>query len=142
MEYHFKFRKEKVGYSAHCLELDGAVTQGDTWKELEHNMAEALNLYLDEEADSDLIFPDPNPGLKGRNVVKVAVEPKIAIAMLVRQARARRKLTQKQAAEKLGMKNVYSYQRLESSKTANPEFTTLLRLKAAFPEFSVDAAMG
>lgn len=142
MRYHYKYRKEKAGYSGYCLELDGAVTQGDTWEEFEHNMAESLNLYLDEPAPSDLIFPAPNPSLKGRNIVEVSVEPKIALAMLVRQARARRKMTQKSAAEKLGMKNVYSYQRLESSVTVNPEFSTLLRIRKLFPEVSVDLAMG
>jgi antitoxin HicB len=142
MHYHFKFHRAKVGFWGYCLEFDGAVTQGETWEEFEYNMAEALNLYLDEPEDSDLIFPDPDPALKGRNIAKVEVDPKIALAMLVRQARVKRKLTQKQAAEKLGMKNVYSYQRLERSNTANPEFMTLLRIKKLFPEVSVDLALG
>ena len=41
-------------------------------------------------------------------------------------------------AHKMGFKNLYSYQRLESSKTANPEFSTLLQIKKVFPEFEVD----
>jgi predicted RNase H-like HicB family nuclease len=142
MQYHYKTHREGSGFWGYCLELDGAPTQGDTWEEFEHNMSESLSLYLDEREDSDVLFPEPNPSLKGRNIVKVPVDPKVALAMLVRQARVKRKLTQKQASEKLGMKNVYSYQRLESSNTANPEFTTLLRLKALFPELSVDLAMG
>ncbi len=142
MLYHYKFHREKGGFWGFCLELDGAVTQGNTWEEFEHNMSESLSLYLDEREDSDVLFPEPNPSLKGRNIVKVPVDPKVALAMLVRQARVRRKITQKQAAEKLGMKNVYSYQRLERSNTANPEFTTLLRIKKLFPEVSVDLALG
>jgi antitoxin HicB len=145
MFYHFRIHPEKKGgYWAKCIELEahGCHTQGDTMEELRHNMTEVLDLVLDEPQDSDILFPDPDPGIKtGRYVVRAQVSPKIALASMIRHARVRRAMTQKQAAEKLGMKNVYSYQRLESSKTVNPEFTTLLRIKKAFPEFSVDLAM-
>lgn len=142
MQYHFRVYPEKKGYWAKCIELEGCQTQGDTMAELRLNMADVLDLVLDEPEDSTEIFPDPDPKLKGRNIESVPVTPRIALAMMVRQARLRHKITQKQAAEKLGMKNVYSYQRLESSKTVNPEFTTLLRLKKLFPEVSIDLAIG
>jgi antitoxin HicB len=146
MFYHFKIHPEKEGgYWAQCIELKahGCHTQGDTMEELRHNMSEVLDLVLSEPSDSDILFPDPDPTIKtGRYVARAQVSPQIAMASMVRQARVRRNLTQKQVAEKLGMKNVYSYQRLESWKTVNPEFTTLLRLRKLFPEVSVDLAMG
>jgi antitoxin HicB len=112
-------------------------------EELRFNMTEVLDCVLDEPQDSEVLFPDPDPTIKvGKRIVAAPVTPKIALASMVRQARVRRKMTQKQAATELGMKNVYSYQRLESSKTVNPEFTTLLRLRKLFPEVSVDLAMG
>ena len=46
MKYPFRIRKEKKGYSAQCIELEGCITQGDTLKELQKNMEEALNLTL------------------------------------------------------------------------------------------------
>jgi antitoxin HicB len=141
MKYHFKVHKAEkweVGFWAHGLELRGCVTQGDTREELEFNMAEALNGMLDEPEESKHIFPDPDPTLKGRNIVAVPVDPQIAFAMQVRQSRLKNKWTQKEAAKALGMKNIFSYQRLESSKTANPELSTLMRLCAVFPGFSVD----
>ena len=46
------------------------------------------------------------------------------------------KLTQKQIASMLGMKDIYSYQRLE--KSSNPKLTTLARIKKEFPDFDVD----
>ena len=144
MQYHFKIHPQKKGgYWAQCIELKdfGCHTQADKMGELRHNMAEVLDLVLDEPKDSDVLFPDPNPSLKSPRIVAVPVDPRIALATLVRQARVRRALTQKQAAEKLGMKNLYSYQRLESSRTTNPEFATILRIKSAFPEFSVDLAI-
>jgi antitoxin HicB len=145
MFYHFRIHPEKTGgYWAQCIELKnhGCHTQGDTMGELRHNMSEVLDLVLSEPSDSDVLFPDPDPSIKtGRYIARAQVSPQIAMASMVRQARVKRKLTQKQAAEKLGMKNVYSYQRLESPKTVNPEFTTLMRLKAVFPEVSVDLAL-
>jgi antitoxin HicB len=145
MYYHFRIYPEKKGYWAQCIELKahGCTTQGEDMEDLRHNMAEALACALDEPQDSDVLFPDPDPTIKvGRRIAAVPVDPKIALAMQVRQARVRRSMTQKKAAEQLGMKNVYSYQRLESSKTVNPEFTTLLRIRKLFPEVSVDLAMG
>jgi antitoxin HicB len=141
MKYHFKIHKEKKGYWAECIELDGCITQGEDRTHLDEMMAEALAAYLDESPDSKHIFPYPNPALKGRNIVEVAVDPHVAMAMTVRQTRLRNKLTQKQAAEKLGMKHVYQYQKLESGKSANPELGTLAKLKAVFPSFSVDAVL-
>jgi len=52
--------------------------------------------------------------------------------------RLKKSLTQTQTANLLGMKNLYSYQRLESSKHLNPSLTMLMRLKRIFPELKVD----
>ncbi len=139
MKYHFRFHPEDGGYWAECIEISGCLTQGDTWEELEFNMREALDLTLDEPADSKEIFPKPKKGLKGRRIVEVPVSPKVALAARLRMARLARGLTQKKAAQLMGMRGLYSYQRLESSKTANPEFETLNRLKKVFPEISVDS---
>lgn len=138
MKYHFRVHPEKKGYFAECIELKGCLTQGDTYKELEHNMREVLALYLDEPMDSKFIFPMPRKNIKGRNIVKVEVEPRVAFSFYLRQLRLARKMTQKEVAEKLGIKNLYSYQRLENSKTANPELATIVQLKKIFPEMSLD----
>ena len=47
--------------------------------------------------------------------------------------RHKHNLSQNKAAEKLGMKNVYSYQRLE--KRGNPNLKTLMRISEVFSEF-------
>lgn len=142
MNYHFKYWKEGVGYWSKCLEFDGCYTQGKTIEELHHNMHEALNLHLDEPANSKTILPLPKKKLKGRNIVEVHVEPRIAFAHYLRYLRLARGLTQKDAAKMLGFKNIFSYQRLESSKTANPELVMLARIKEIFPEFSLDDVIG
>ena len=140
MFYRFKIHKENDGYWAECVELKGCATQADSLEELEKNMKESLNLFLDEPADSKAIFPFPKSKVKGR-AKKIQVEPSIALAFQLRMMRLKRKMTQKEAAQKLGMKNLFSYQRLESSKTANPALQTLSKLKKVFPELSLDAVI-
>ena len=139
MNYHFKIKKEKRGFSAQCLELEGCVTQGDSKSELLKNMQEALNLYLDEPADSKAIFPLPRRGLKGKNVVAVPVEPRVAFAFALRMTRLKHGLTQKMAAHRIGMKgSLNNYQRLENSSTANPVLETLVQIRRAFPDFPIE----
>ena len=70
---------------------------------------------------------------------KVPVSPEIALAFLLRQYRLRHGWTQKEMAERLGIKgSLYKYQRLENSRPANPELKTLAEIKRAFPDFSLD----
>lgn len=56
--------------------------------------------------------------------------------MLLRKYREEHHYTQKEVAEKLGMKNIFSYQRLE--RRSNPSLSTLNKLKQVFPDLSVD----
>ncbi len=138
MRYHFKIHKEGSGFWAKCVELEGCQTQAESKVTLLENMREALNLYLDEPTDSKAIFSLPKKSCLGRNIVTVPVDPKVALAFLLRRYRLKRGLTQTQAAERLGLRGLYSYQRLENSKTANPEFETIIRIKRAFPELDLD----
>ena len=136
MFYHFKIHNDPDGFWAECIELDGCVTQGDTREELENNMHEALNIYLDEPTDLDSDEPLPDDNLKGKNIVKVPVEPDIAFSVLVRHYRKVKNLSQNDVAEILGMKNIFSYQRLE--RKTNPRLSTLKKIKEIFPEISID----
>ena len=138
MYYHFKIHKETRGYWAECVELTGCVTQGKDMADLAENMSEALNLYLDEATDSKHIFPLPSERSVSKNILKVAVKPSIAFALILRQTRLKHKLTQSHIAKLLGMKNIYSYQRLESPKTSNPALSTIARLKEVMPDLKLE----
>lgn len=142
MKYHFKIHKSKKGYWAECLELEGCVTQADSMIELRANMKEALNLWLDEPDQHDFMPPFPQKRALSKNVVAVDVDPRIALAITLRHLRQSKHLTQKQVAEAMGMRNLYTYQRLESSRTANPELITLARLKVVFPELNLNDIAG
>ena len=138
MRYHFKVHNENEGLWAECIELQGCNTQSEngTMESLIKNVEEALNLYLDEP-DQKIVFPMPNESITGQDIISVPVEPRIAFALALRYERMLHKLTQKEMAEKSGMKNVWSYQKLESPKKANPQLSTITRIVRAFSDFNL-----
>lgn len=141
MKYHFKVHKEGKGFWAQCIELAGCVTEADSMDELQKNMQEALNLYVEEPEDSKELAPLPNESMHAaRNILEVALDPQIAFAFMVRYCRIKHGLTQQQAAKKMGFDTIYSYQRLEG-KRCNPSLKIITKIKRAFPEFSVDYAV-
>ena len=139
MTYHFRIHDED-GFWAECIELEGCVTQSQDRVELEKNMKEALNLYLEEPKSSTVVFPAPAAEPPGADVVAVEVEPAVAFSLQLRRLRLRHNMTQKEAAERLGMRNLYSYQRLE--RRSNPSLATIKKVKNLFPEFSLDSVLG
>ena len=139
MKYHFKVHRGRDYYWGECIELKGCVSQGKNLKELKTMLKEALDLYLDEPDDSSVIFPLPKKRIRGCNIIEVEVDPKIALAFLVRRGRLLKKWTQKMTAEKLGVP-LYSYQKLENPKTANPEWKTLIKLLKIFPDLDLKLA--
>ncbi len=66
------------------------------------------------------------------------VDPNIAFSLYLKHLRLKHNLTQKQIARMLGMKNIYSYQRLESPKKVNPSLSMIGKIKTIFPEFKID----
>lgn len=131
MFYHFEVNEQENGYWANCIELKGCVTQGNTILELEKNMAEVLDLYLDDLDILELAFPLLDNDLKDKkNIFKVPVD--------IKKERIKNGLTQNEIAKKLGMANIYSYQRLESSKKANPSLILLKKIKNILPELNIE----
>ena len=109
MNYHFKTHKEKNGYWAECIELKGCQTQADSFEKLRTNMEKILNLFLEEPEHSKATFPFPKKSVKGSNIVSVPVNPRVAFAFYLRSLRLKYRLTQRQAAKRLGMNRIYSY---------------------------------
>lgn len=142
MKYHFKIHKEGKGFWAECIELSGCFTEADSMEELNKNMNEALNLYIEEPKDSKKLAPLPDESISlSRNVVEIQVDPAIAFAFMVRYNRIKHGLTQQEVADKLGFEKIYSYQRLEN-KRCNPTLKILSKLKKVYPELSIDFALG
>jgi antitoxin HicB len=136
MKYHFKIHRDSDALWAECIELDGCHTQANTEDELYKYMKEVLDGYLDEPEGSERIAPLPRESVKGKNIVEVPVDPKIAFGLYMKHLRREHEFTQKQVADMLGMKNLYSYQRLE--KKSNPSLEMLEKVKQVYPEFRID----
>jgi predicted RNase H-like HicB family nuclease/DNA-binding XRE family transcriptional regulator len=137
MNYHFVIHKEDTGYWAECCELEGCLTQGETMGEVYKSCEEALYLYLEEPNNSRIVFPLPDETLDSqKKLIKIMVEPEIALAVLLRNYRINANKTQKQIAEMLGMKNIYSYQRLE--KKSNPTLSIIKKIHTIFPEIKLN----
>lgn len=141
MNYHFKIHKEGSGFWAQCIELPGCITQADTREELNHNMQEALNLFVEEEPNSKDLAELPDSSIKpSRSIVEVPLNSQVAFAFLLRYWRIKSGLTQKEAARKIGFDTIYSYQRLET-KRCNPSLRTMAMVKRVYPKFSIDLTL-
>ncbi|HEY4830941.1 MAG TPA: type II toxin-antitoxin system HicB family antitoxin [Waddliaceae bacterium] len=141
MKYHFKVRKEGKFFWAQCIELEGCITQAYSMAELQENMQEALNLYIQEPEDSTDLAALPEDSIKkSKNIVEVVVDPLVAFSFMVRYCRIKHKMTQQEAAKRMGFDNLYSYQRLEA-KRCNPSLKIISKIKQVFPEISVDRAV-
>jgi predicted RNase H-like HicB family nuclease/DNA-binding XRE family transcriptional regulator len=137
MMYHFKIHEEVDGFWAECAELPGCRTQAETHDELAIACGESLNLYLEEPQDSKLVFPLPDDLLDADpTFLGIEVEPELALAVLLRFHRRNSRLTQKQVAEMLDMKNQYSYQRL--GKRSNPTLSLIKKIHRIFPEIDLE----
>jgi antitoxin HicB len=142
MVYHFKYFKEKNGYWAECIELKGCLSEGNTLNELKANLADALNLYLDEPSDSKMIFPLPKEKVRGGNILEIEVDTKVLCAMKIRESRLREGKTQVQVARELHYKTTSAYQKYERSKTCNPTLEQMVALKKVLPSFDTKCLFG
>jgi len=88
MTYHFTVHTEANGFWAESCELSGCVAQADTLAKLKKACEESLNLYLEEPADSKMVFPLPDTTLDTNNdVLSVPVDLGIVLAVLLRHYR-------------------------------------------------------
>ena len=141
MKYHFKIHKEGKFFWAKCIELDGCYTQADSLDELNEMAQEALNLYISEPEGSKDVAELPDDSIRAsKNVIEVPVDTEVAFAFLLRYYRIKHKMTQSEAARKMGFENINGYQRLERKK-CNPNLKTISKIKAIFPDFSLDFAV-
>ncbi|MDR0910954.1 MAG: type II toxin-antitoxin system HicB family antitoxin [Spirochaetaceae bacterium] len=144
MHYHFRVHDDSDGLWAECVELKGCFSCNDTSKGqttidvLKANCEEALECYLyTDEKDEKRQIPMPNTVLdKKSDLLQIQVEPKTTFSLLMRYYRTQAKLTQAKAAKLLGMKNLYSYQRLE--RKANPTLSTMQKIKDVFPDIPLE----
>lgn len=113
-------------------DLPGCHTFGETREEAITMAEEALSAYLESIDLRKIKIPGPS-ALKGRCVVYISPDSKTAFAVWMKLKRMEKGLTQKKAAELLGI-SFQSYQKFENPGKANPTLTTLKKIESLFDE--------
>ena len=111
-------------------DLRGCLTYGNTLEEAMENAKEALTGYLESIDLRRIDIPHPSRP-KGKDVYFIAPETSTAFAVWLKLTRTEKGLSQKQAAEMLGI-NFQSYQKFENPKKANPTLRTIDRIERTF----------
>ena len=60
MKYAVVIEKTGTGYSAYVPDLPGCVSVGSTREEMDRNIREAIDLYLDELREQGAAIPTPS----------------------------------------------------------------------------------
>ena len=127
MKYFFKYYKDvQGGYWGKFPDLPGCQTQANTLDKLKKMAKQAVELYLDDDYDFQCKIPLPKK-YKGKRFY-VSIASAIAFPIILRKARLAAGLTQQQMAQKLGLKSIGAYQRLETLHQSNPRLNTIYKI--------------
>jgi antitoxin HicB len=113
-------------------DLPGCHTFGADLEEALDNAREALSGYLESIDQRRICIPRPL-SLKGKNIHMIYPERAVAFAVWLKLKRAEKGLTQKKAAQLMGI-NFQSYQKYENPKTANPTLKTIEKIEKSMGE--------
>ncbi len=127
MHYHVKLKREGHWWTAVFVDAPGCVTQGSSQPKALAASAEALTGWLEAHL-VDGRSP-PRPGKQRRGSVAVAVDPQLAIAVVLRWTRLDAGLTQAQLAGRAGVSQ-QQVAKLERPG-ANPSVATLRKIAGA-----------
>ena len=84
--------EESGGFFVRFVDVEGALTDGETLDEALFNASEALSAMLGCRLDHDLPIPDPSPA--GEGMVLIAPDTRTQAALLIRRARGERSLAE------------------------------------------------
>ena len=132
IQYQLKIHKEGGTYWGEFQDLPGCFTQGDNKDELFENAREALSLYLEDARDPKWEVPKPKKRA-GKQYVWISPFEDVAIPLMIRQARIKKGIGQRQLAKLLDL-NVQQIQRLETPGKSNPTVKTLSAISRALQE--------
>ncbi len=130
MTYYAKFTKQSdCSYLVEFPDAPGCLTEAGTIREARTNALEALNGWLAARCDRNLNIPKPRKR-STKNLYAVQVDIQVEFAVSLRLLRKKRKLTQCQVAQKLGISQ-QAYAKLETPLKTNPSLSTIQRLADA-----------
>lgn len=124
LKYPAIIHKEDEGYWIEFPDLKGCHTEGDTFSELVENAEEALGGYLGVLFDDKMEIPDPTPGMKGKEIIYIAVPPDVSIPVEFRKLRKEKKLSQTEIAKRINVTQ-QTYRRFEDVERFNGQIRTI-----------------
>jgi antitoxin HicB len=108
----------------------GYMTYGSTLDKAKAMAAEAVSGLLESYLEHGDKFTIPKGGTS-LDWYSIEIEPGLAFALWLRNARLSHNMTLAEVAEKMGVK-YQVYQKLENPRTANPTLKTLKKLETIF----------
>lgn len=132
IRYQARIYKDGAGYSVDFPDLPGCYSSGKTRPEARRNAREALSLYLEDARDPEWTTP---PARSRTSAAYEWVQPElnVAVPLMIRRARQRHGMSQRQLAGALGM-SVQQLQKLETPGKSNPTVKTLGAISNALNE--------
>ena len=109
---------------------EGYMTYGSNLEEAKAMATEAVSALLESYLEHGDKFKIPKSGTSCY-WYNIEIEPGLAFALWLRNARVSHNMTLAEVAEKMGVK-YQVYQKLENPKTANPTLKTLRKLEVIF----------
>ena len=132
IKYQIRIHKEDGAFWGEFPDLPGCFTIGDTREELLEQAREALSLYLEEARDPLWKIPEASHRA-GKNYEWITPYEDVAIPLMIRQARLKKGIGQRQLAKLLGI-SVQQIQRLETPGKSNPTVKTLSAISRVLNE--------
>ena len=111
---------------------EGYLTYGNTLEAAKNSAAEAVSGLLESYLEHGDKFTIPK-AKSSPDWYGIEIEPGLAFALWLRNARLSHNMTLADVAEKMGVK-YQVYQKLENPRTANPTLKTLKKLEAIFDQ--------
>ncbi len=128
------FNKEDGVYDVEFPDLPGCLTYGETLEDAKKNAVEALTGYLSSVEVREQEIPSMTPIKHGTDdMYYIFPETNVAFSIWLKNTRLMQGLTQKEAAEKIGIK-YQSYQRYERPETSNPTLKMIEKFQILFNE--------
>lgn len=132
IRYQAKIYRDEKHYSVEFPDLPGCFSQGSSKDEALENAREALSLYLEEARDPKWKIPKPKLR-KATQYIWITPFEDVAIPLMIRQARLKHNLSQRELAERLNI-TIQQLQKLETPGKSNPTVKTLSAISEALHE--------
>lgn len=132
IQYQAKIYKDGKRFSVEFPDLPGCFSEGSTYEKALENAREALSHYLEEARDPQWLIPHPR-SRAGKDYEWITPDEDVAIPLMIRQARMKHGLSQKELAQLLKV-SFQQVQKLETPGKSNPTVKTLAAISKALDE--------